>query len=61
MATIDRIEPAYPAWSPSTSGFTSTDEATEAYVGKHRRPGARGFGILRMVSAAFYQAKHRRH
>jgi hypothetical protein len=60
MATIDRIEPAYTAWAPSTSGFTSTDEAAEVYVGRHRRPGARGLGILRMVSGAFYRAKHRR-
>jgi hypothetical protein len=56
MATIDRIEPAYTAWAPSTSGFTSTDEAAEVYVGRHRRPGARGLGMLRM----FYRAKHRR-
>ncbi len=60
MATIDRIEPAYTAWSPSTSGFTSTDEATEVYVGRHRRPDARGLGVLRMFSGAFHRAKHRR-
>ena len=29
MATIDRIEPAYTPWSPSTAGFP----ATEDYVG----------------------------
>ena len=56
MATIDRIEPAYTPWSPSTSGFTSADEAREAYIGRHRRPGARAnLNLLRM----FYSGKHR--
>jgi hypothetical protein len=58
MATIDRIEPAYTPWSPSTTGFgATTDDATEVYTGKHRRPGARAFGLLRM----FYAGKHRKH
>jgi hypothetical protein len=58
MATIDRIEPAYTPWSPSSTAFGSTtDEATESYTGKHRRPGnARGFSFHRM----FYSARHRR-
>ena len=56
MATIDRIEPAYTPWSPSSSGFTARDEAAEGYVGRHRRPGARGLGLMRM----FYAGKHRR-
>jgi hypothetical protein len=56
MATIDRIEPAYTAWSPSSSGFTSTQGATEGYAGKHRRDGLRRLAILRM----FYAGKHRR-
>ncbi len=54
MATIDRIEPAYKAWSPSATGFEAAGE--EEYVGRHRRPGARGLGLLRM----FYTGKHRR-
>ena len=57
MATIDRIEPVRPAWSPSTAGFTSADEATEEYIGRHRKPGARGLNILRM----FHVGRHRRH
>jgi hypothetical protein len=57
MATIDRIEPAYTPWSPSTSGFRTADEAAKgAYVGKHRRPGTRGLNVLRM----FYVGRHRR-
>jgi hypothetical protein len=57
MATIDRIEPAYTPWSPSKSGFGEavTTDVGEEYVGKHRRPGARGLNILRM----FYAGKHR--
>jgi hypothetical protein len=42
--------------SPSTAGFTSTDEATEEYTGRHRKPGARGLNVLRM----FYVGRHRR-
>jgi hypothetical protein len=60
MATIDRIEPVRPAWgapSSSTAGFTSTDEATEEYVGRHRKPGARGLNVLRL----FYVGRHRRN
>ena len=57
MATIDRIEPAYKAWSPSATGFTSTDEAVEEYVGRHRRVGLRRLSIVRM----FYVGRHRRH
>jgi hypothetical protein len=56
MATIDRIEPIRPAWSPTTAGFTSTDEATEEYVGRHRNTGRRGLNVLRM----FYVGRHRR-
>jgi hypothetical protein len=56
VATIDRIEPAYQPWSPSTAGFPATDQAREQYVGKHRRPGARGFNLLRM----FHVGRHRR-
>lgn len=57
MATVDRIDPAYVPWSPSTAGFTSdVDRATDDYVGKHRRPGFRGLNVMRM----FHTAKHRR-
>jgi hypothetical protein len=52
MATLDRIDPAYTPWTPSTSGLITEDEA---YVGKHRRPGGRGFSFTRM----FYAPKHR--
>ncbi len=55
MATIDRIEPAsYTTWSPAKSGSVATDE--RGYVGRHRRYGARGLGLLRL----FYVARHRR-
>jgi hypothetical protein len=56
MATLERIEPAYKPWTPSSAGFQSgavTDG--EEYVGKHRRPGVRGFSLVRM----FYTPKHR--
>jgi hypothetical protein len=53
MATLDRLEPAYTAWTPSASGFgTVTDEE---YLGRHRRPGNRRRSIL----ALFYVGRHR--
>ena len=55
MATIDRVDPAYTAWTPSAAGIRTEDET---YVGRHRRPDmARVFSIIRM----FYSARHRRH
>ena len=54
MATIDRIDPAYAPWSPSTAGYTATED--EEYVGRHRRMVARRFSFVRM----FYSARHRR-
>jgi hypothetical protein len=54
MATLDRIEPAYKPWSPSAAGLVTDDEA---YVGRHRRPGARSLSLLRM----FYTPRHRAH
>jgi len=54
MATINRIEPAYTPWAPSTSGFPVA--ADEEYVGRHRKPGARGLRVFKM----FYTGKHRR-
>ena len=52
MATLDRIEPTYTPWTPSTSGLITEDEE---YVGRHRRPSSRGFSFTRM----FYAPKHR--
>jgi hypothetical protein len=52
MATLERIEPAYTPWSPTAAGLV-TDEGE--YVGRHRKPGVRGFSLLRM----FYAPKHR--
>ncbi|HEY8301342.1 MAG TPA: hypothetical protein VIG48_05560 [Jatrophihabitans sp.] len=57
MATIQRVEPVYTAWAPSASGFGEATTAAEDYVGKHRRPGARGLGLFAM----FYRGRHRRH
>jgi hypothetical protein len=55
MATIDRIEPvSYTTWSPTRSGETAAGE--RVYVGRHRRYGMRGLGLLRL----FYVARHRR-
>jgi hypothetical protein len=51
MATLDRIEPAYTPWTPSTAGLATEEE----YVGKHRKPGPRLVSILRM----FYAGRHR--
>jgi len=56
MATLDRIEPAYKPWTPSSAGFQSgaiTDD--QEYVGRHRKSGGRSFSLTRM----FYAAKHR--
>ncbi len=56
MATLDRIEPTYTPWTPSTSGFDATTVTEDdEYVGRHRRPGGRGFSFTRM----FYAPKHR--
>jgi hypothetical protein len=53
MATLDRIEPAYKPWTPSSAGLVTDDE--QDYVGRHRKPGGRGLSIMRM----FYVPKHR--
>lgn len=55
MATVDRIEPAYRAWSPTASGFAVPHDDAHRYVGRHRRPGSRGFSLHRML----YTARHR--
>ena len=53
MATLQRIEPAYTAWTPSKAGLVTDDEE---YVGRHRKPnGGRAFSLHRM----FYAARHR--
>jgi hypothetical protein len=55
MATLDRIEPAYTAWTPTASGIVTEDEE---YIGRHRRPTrGRGFSLHKM----FYTARHRTH
>ncbi len=56
MATIQRVEPVYTAWAPSTSGFGESTTDTEEYVGRHRRPGVRGLRLFAM----FYRGRHRR-
>jgi hypothetical protein len=53
MATIQRVEPAYTPWAPSTSGFST---AAGDYVGRHRKAGARGLRMFKM----FYTGRHRR-
>jgi hypothetical protein len=67
MATIERIEPAHLPWSPSAAGFRSTDEASEEYVGRHRRPDTRPLrrrDVMRVLSVGvvglFYTGRHRR-
>ena len=52
MATLERIEPAYRPWTPSTAGLAIEDED---YTGRHRKPGGRGFSLSRM----FYTPRHR--
>ena len=51
MATLDRIEPAYPPWTPSSAGIGVAEE----YVGRHRRVTRRMFSLRRL----FYVARHR--
>jgi hypothetical protein len=55
MATLDRIEPAYKPWTPSTAGLGSVVTEDDEYIGRHRRPGGRTLSLLRM----FYTGKHR--
>lgn len=54
MATIERIEPAYTPWAPSTSGFPAAED--HKYVGRHRRTVSRGLRLFAM----FYTGRHRR-
>ena len=53
MATIQRVEPAYTPWAPSTSGFPT---AVGEYAGRHRKQGTRGLRMFKM----FYTGRHRR-
>ncbi|SHG77454.1 hypothetical protein SAMN05443575_2744 [Jatrophihabitans endophyticus] len=52
MATLDRIDPAFTAWTPSAAGIATEDEE---YVGRHRKPGARRLSLVAM----FYTPRHR--
>ncbi|WP_375503333.1 hypothetical protein [uncultured Jatrophihabitans sp.] len=55
MATIDRIDTGYTAWTPSSAGIATEDDT---YVGRHRRSDAgKTFSLHRM----FYTARHRSH
>ena len=54
MATLQRIEPAYTAWTPSAAGL-ATDE-DEEYTGRHRKPTLRRTFSLHRI---FYTARHR--
>ena len=56
MATIDRIDTGFSAWTPSTAGIATEDET---YVGRHRRPStaAKIFSLHRLL----YAARHRAH
>ena len=56
MATLDRIEPAYKPWTPSSAGFESASVIDDGeYVGRHRKPSSRGFSLMRL----FYSPRHR--
>jgi hypothetical protein len=52
MATLDRIEPAFTPWTPSTAGLVTE---AEEYTGRHRRAGGRTLSLVRM----FYSPRHR--
>lgn len=53
MATLDRIDPVYTAWTPSAAGLSTEHET---YIGRHRKTsGVRRFSLTRM----FYSARHR--
>ncbi len=53
MAILDRIEPAFTAWTPSAAGIGVDDDE---YTGRHRTPTRRSFSLHRM----FYAARHRK-
>jgi hypothetical protein len=53
MATIDRIDPGFSAWTPSAAGLAAEEDE---YVGRHRRPNGRTLSIMRML----YSPRHRR-
>lgn len=55
MATLQRVEPHYTAWTPSAAGLAT--ERDEEYLGRHRRGARRVLSLTRM----FYAGKHRRH
>lgn len=54
MATVDRIDTGYTAWTPSSADIAIEDES---YAGRHRKPDTgRIFSFHRML----YAARHRR-
>jgi hypothetical protein len=55
VATLDRIEPAYTAWSPSKAGIAVVDED---YVGRHRRRSMRRLSLMRMFYTPRHVARH---
>lgn len=57
MATLDRIEPAFTPWTPTTGGMATDDVLDdEGYVGRHRKPDATRMFSLRRL---FHVARHR--
>jgi hypothetical protein len=52
VTTADRID-----FRPWTSATRTVAVPEDTYVGRHRRPGARGFALLRLL----YRSRHRRH
>lgn len=52
MAVLDRIDPAYTAWTPSAAGIATEEET---YEGRHRRGGIKRLSL----TAMFYSARHR--
>jgi len=56
MATLDRIEPTFTAWTPSASGIGIIED--DEYIGRHRKREARR--TLRSVLGVFYVGRHRR-
>ena len=54
MATLDRIEPAYTPWTPSSTGIGVVED--DGYVGRHRKPSSRALSVRRLC----YFARHRR-
>jgi len=58
MATLERLDPSYQPWTPSTAGMTTQPDTVEAYHGRHRKGDERRRLSL---SAMFHSARHRAH